>query len=128
MKTPLILVIVLTSALSFPLNVMAGDCDQFLEGSTAWVACNNSNASDGADKDLNEAYRKLMTVMNRPIWQVAKKKLIAAQCAWIIFRDRECEFSQELIGGSNHVNQGECELDMTKERVEYIKGLYESYN
>ena len=127
MTSPLILLIVLFSVLSFPHSAAAGECDQFLGGSTAWAACINSNASDVADKDLNDAYRELMTVMNKPAWKEAKKKLIAAQRAWINFRDKECELSQELIGGANHVNQSECVLDMTKERAKYIRDLYDSY-
>ena len=127
MRNPLILFIVLSSALSFPHSAAAGDCDQFLETSTARAACNNSNASDVADKDLNDAYRKLMTVLDQPAWREAKQKLIAAERAWITFRDKECEFSQKLIGGANHVNQSECVADMTKERAEYIQRLYESY-
>ena len=127
MTSPLILPILLFSILSCLLSAAAGECDQFLEGSTAWAACNNSNASDVADKELNDAYRELMIIMNKPAWAEAKKKLIAAQRAWINFRDKECELSQALIGGANHVNQSECVLDMTKERAKYIRDLYESY-
>ena len=129
MKILLTLFIALSVMLSSPRGAMAEElnCDQFLEGSTPWASCNNYNASVDADKDLKDAYRNLMTVMNKPAWREAKKKLIAAQRAWIIFRDRECEFSQELIGGSNHVNQSECIADMTEKRAEYIKSLYESY-
>lgn len=127
MKTKILLFILLSSALLFPLSVAAEDCDQFLEGSTAWVGCNNYNTFEVVDKDLNDAYQKLMMVLNQPAWREAKQKLIAAQRAWITFRDKECEFSQELIGGANHVNQSECVADMTKKRAEYIDGLYESY-
>ena len=127
MNIRIILFIVLSSAWLFPLNATAENCDQFKQGSTAWAGCNNYNSLEVADKDINDAYRKLIAVLNQPSWGEAKQKLIAAQRAWITFRDKECEFSQELIGGANHVNQSECMAEMTKERAEYIDGLYESY-
>jgi uncharacterized protein YecT (DUF1311 family) len=127
MKMRITLIAVLSSAWLFSLSATAEDCDQLKQGSTLWAGCNNYKAFEAADKDLNDAYRKLTTVLNQPSWGEAKQKLIAAQRAWIVFRDKECEFSQELIGGANHVNQSECMVDMTKERAEYIDGLYESY-
>ena len=127
MKMRIALFIVLSSAWLFPLSATAENCDQLKEGSTAWAGCNFYKIFEVADKDLNDAYRKFITVLNQPSWGEAKQKLILAQRAWITFRDKECEFSQELIGGANHVNQSECMADMTKERAEYIEGLYESY-
>ena len=120
-------VILFLSALLFPQGVMAEDCGQFLEGSTVWAGCNHYKIFEAADKELNDYYRKLMTVMNQPAWRESKQKLIAAQRAWITFRDKECEFSQELIGGAHHVNQNECLANMTKERAESFERLYDGF-
>jgi len=50
-----------------------------------------------ADKKLNQAYKQLLPKLQRS----RKQKLIAAQQAWIKFRDSSCEFeSSQYEGGS----------------------------
>ncbi|MEA5599649.1 lysozyme inhibitor LprI family protein [Nostoc sp. UHCC 0252] len=50
-----------------------------------------------ADKKLNQAYQQLLPNLERS----RKQKLIAAQQAWIKFRDTNCEFERsEYEGGS----------------------------
>ncbi|RCJ21994.1 hypothetical protein A6770_05050 [Nostoc minutum NIES-26] len=50
-----------------------------------------------ADKKLNQAYQQLLPKLDRS----RKQKLIAAQLAWIKFRDTSCEFEKsEYEGGS----------------------------
>ena len=43
-----------------------------------------------ADKKLNQVYQQLISTLERP----RKQKLIAAQLAWIKFRDTNCEFER----------------------------------
>jgi uncharacterized protein YecT (DUF1311 family) len=50
-----------------------------------------------ADKKLNQAYKQLTAKLEAP----RVKKLVAAQQAWIKFRDASCKFeSSEVEGGS----------------------------
>jgi uncharacterized protein YecT (DUF1311 family) len=44
-----------------------------------------------ADAELNEAYRKILTRLVDDA--EAKRRLVAAQRAWIAFRDAECAFA-----------------------------------
>jgi len=50
-----------------------------------------------ADKKLNQAYQKLLSTLEKP----RKQKLIAAQLAWIKFRDTNCEFERSRYEGGS---------------------------
>ncbi|MDZ8188639.1 MAG: lysozyme inhibitor LprI family protein [Nostoc sp. ChiSLP02] len=76
-----------------------------------------------ADKKLNTVYQKLVAKLDRS----RKQKLIAAEQAWIKFRDTNCEYERsEYEGGSiaPTIYFG-CLENMTKERTkqlqEYLK-------
>jgi uncharacterized protein YecT (DUF1311 family) len=49
------------------------------------------------DKKLNQVYQKLLYTLERP----RKQKLIAAQLAWIKFRDTNCEFETSRYEGGS---------------------------
>ncbi|QMS88898.1 lysozyme inhibitor LprI family protein [Nostoc edaphicum CCNP1411] len=50
-----------------------------------------------SDKKLNQAYQKLVSTLEKP----RKQKLIAAQLAWIKFRDTNCEFERSRYEGGS---------------------------
>ncbi|MGJ5627769.1 lysozyme inhibitor LprI family protein [Nostoc sp. CALU 1950] len=50
-----------------------------------------------SDKKLNQAYQKLLSTLEKP----RKQKLIAAQLAWIKFRDTNCEFERSRYEGGS---------------------------
>ncbi|ODH01303.1 hypothetical protein A4S05_29480 [Nostoc sp. KVJ20] len=50
-----------------------------------------------ADKKLNQVYQQLLLTLERS----RKQKLIAAQLAWIKFRDSNCEFERSRYEGGS---------------------------
>ncbi|MFW9263772.1 lysozyme inhibitor LprI family protein [Nostoc sp. CALU 546] len=50
-----------------------------------------------ADKKLNQVYQQLLLILERS----RKQKLIAAQLAWIKFRDSNCEFERSRYEGGS---------------------------
>jgi len=73
-----------------------------------------------ADKELNEVYQKVLKSMEDDI---AKQKLIAAQKAWIKFRDAQAEVDADSERGGSLANQilAESETEMTKARTAQLK-------
>jgi uncharacterized protein YecT (DUF1311 family) len=66
------------------------------------------------DARLNAAYRKAVTGLNPR----QKAKLLAAQRAWITFRDAECaSFEDEDWGTLSRINAADCVLTMTVKRT-----------
>jgi uncharacterized protein YecT (DUF1311 family) len=72
--------------------------------------CDNANTTvdmkqcaqieyDKADKELNDAYKKVMTAVKASGNPKAKDKLVAAQRAWIDFRDKDCAFEASVFEG-----------------------------
>ncbi|MFN6540118.1 MAG: lysozyme inhibitor LprI family protein [Nostoc sp. EkiNYC01] len=77
-----------------------------------------------ADKKLNAAYQQLLPKLDR----TRKQKLIAAQQAWIKFRDTTCEFEKsEYEGGSiaPTIYFG-CLENTTKERTQQLQEYLKS--
>ena len=71
------------------------------------------------DLELNDAYRDLKKDLDgRDL-----DKLVAAQRAWVAFRDRECEFSaSDVEGGSMHPMVALiCERELTEDRIAQLK-------
>jgi uncharacterized protein YecT (DUF1311 family) len=74
------------------------------------------------DKQLNAAYKRLLGALkdNSDQGVFARTHLVAAQRAWIAFRDSECELKADLAGGAPQwraVNQAQCVSDLTAERA-----------
>lgn len=55
----------------------------------------STQSYQNADKKLNQAYKQLLPKLQRS----RKQKLIAAQQAWIKFRDSSCEFESSQYEG-----------------------------
>ncbi|MCC5646739.1 lysozyme inhibitor LprI family protein [Nostoc sp. CHAB 5824] len=76
-----------------------------------------------ADKKLNQVYQQLLPTLERS----SKQKLIAAQLAWIKFRDTNCEFERSRYEGGSIASSiySSCLENTTKLRTqelqEYLK-------
>ncbi|MBD2243183.1 lysozyme inhibitor LprI family protein [Nostoc sp. FACHB-888] len=76
-----------------------------------------------ADKKLNQVYQQLLPTLERS----RKQKLIAAQLAWIKFRDTNCEFERSKYDGGSIASSiySGCLENTTKLRTqelqEYLK-------
>ncbi len=108
-----------------PTSALGDDCGE--EGSSAWAGCVAYNDFQKADEALNSTYRKLISAMNTPKRQSFKDKLIAAEKAWVSFRDKDCDFVQDLSGGFNKAPGLECKTDMTNERTQYLERLLDGF-
>jgi uncharacterized protein YecT (DUF1311 family) len=72
-----------------------------------------------ADRRLNDTYRALMAMLDGD----QRQKLIAAERAWIGFRDAHCRSeTAESEGGSIHpMMYSSCLTDMTKARLKELQ-------
>ena len=70
-----------------------------------------------ADKELNEQYKIIMSGISSA---EAKKLLVEAQRAWIIYRDKLCEF-ENIGGGINSINWISCKARITNQRLKDMK-------
>ena len=123
MKVHRVLVVFITAFLMFPFETLAEDCAP--EGGSACAGLNSHDSFLTADKALNDTYRKLLSAMNKPEWQDAKRALIASQRAWVTLRDKDCEFDQILSGGFNKAPGLDCKTGMTNERTSYLERVLE---
>jgi uncharacterized protein YecT (DUF1311 family) len=76
-----------------------------------------------ADKALNEAYQALMAKQDDA---ASKRRLTAAQRAWIAFRDRECAFEvgpQETGGTIWPTENSGCLEEITATRIRTLRQL-----
>jgi uncharacterized protein YecT (DUF1311 family) len=75
---------------------------------------------DKADKELNEVYQKVLKSMDDDI---GRQKLVAAQKAWVKFRDAQAELDADSERGGSLANQvmAISETDMTKARIAELK-------
>ncbi len=108
-------------ALCTPLPVLAGGCmDAALTQGQA-NGCAQKTAAE-ADKQLNAVYRDAMARVGSD--SALRKKLTAAQKAWIGFRDAECALVATGAGGGSAapmVEQG-CIEDLTRKRIDVLQG------
>ncbi|OYD98006.1 hypothetical protein CDG76_04080 [Nostoc sp. 'Peltigera membranacea cyanobiont' 210A] len=72
-----------------------------------------------ADRKLNQVYQQLISTLERP----RKQKLIAAQLAWIKFRDSNCEFERSRYEGGSIASTiyFGCLEDTTKLRTQQLQ-------
>lgn len=109
-------------------------CTLMLAASVAHAQANCANASDQATLTAcaEHAYRQSDAVLNRTYQTVTARlrdarpvadKLVAAQRAWLAYRDAECQFSSaNADGGSAYAMVvATCLDDLTKERTETLK-------
>ena len=98
-------------------------------GSTPGVDNCNAIATAAADRRLNNVYDGLVNALKNPkgaddVRDDAEilKRLVAAERAWIAFRDAECNYhSTYMLGGTGETNAyGACLYAQTKARVEAL--------
>jgi uncharacterized protein YecT (DUF1311 family) len=94
-------------------------------GNTMQIMACNSVAQTFADARLNSVYQDWTEALKHPEHAEAKddaevlKRLVAAERAWIDFRDKDCSLqSTSMLGGTGEpMAAGDCEYAMTKARV-----------
>jgi uncharacterized protein YecT (DUF1311 family) len=91
-----------------------------------------NDALDAADKRLNAIYGLIMKMFDggavdpmRGFFYDKKRDLIAAERAWVKFRDAQCAaeagmLSQASASGTVVVT-GDCLIKMTRERIAYLE-------
>nr|WP_234881797.1 lysozyme inhibitor LprI family protein [Agrobacterium larrymoorei] len=90
---------------------------------------------DKADKELNAEYqklRKLLADRDKDADENTKgavEALVAAQRAWVAFRDANCKLSgfQARGGSMEPMIVASCLADMTREQTEELKSLSERF-
>jgi len=84
-----------------------------------------SRTFEVSDKAMNDAYRKLMGILN----EVGKKRLIEAQRAWIAYRDAQAGFdSHHFDGGTLEGLEQIGAMNMlTQERTKRLLGDFERF-
>ncbi|MBD0387838.1 MAG: lysozyme inhibitor LprI family protein [Nostoc sp. C3-bin3] len=90
---------------------------------TAINQCANLSYQN-ADKKLNRVYQQLLSTLKTS----RKQKLIAAQLAWIKFRDTNCEFERSKYDGGSiapTIYSG-CLEDTTKLRTQQLQEYLKS--
>ena len=82
-----------------------------------------SIAYQNADRKLNQVYRQLLPKLSA----ARKQKLIAAQQAWIKFRDSSCEFERSAYEGGSMAPMiyGFCLADVTEQRTKDLQRYLE---
>lgn len=99
------------------------------DSSNAHIMACTSVAQVFADARLNDAYQAWTEALKHPKPDEAKddaeilKRLVAAERAWIAFRDEDCNLqSTSALGGTAEpVVFGDCRYAMTKARVETLE-------
>ena len=107
--------------LALPSGARAADCGA-AQTQTAMNECAN-DAFVKADAALNAAYAQVARRL-RPD-PTAAQRLVAAQKAWIAFRDGECAFEASGVeGGSIHpFIETQCLESLTRRRTEDIRSF-----
>ncbi|MBE9114479.1 DUF1311 domain-containing protein [Lusitaniella coriacea LEGE 07157] len=86
-----------------------------------------AEAAQKADERLNQVYRKLRAALqNSP----QEQRLIAAELAWIEYRDTDCEFDQRRYDGGSIMASvySTCVANLTEQRAEKLEQYLELLN
>ncbi|MEQ0777216.1 lysozyme inhibitor LprI family protein [Paraburkholderia tropica] len=124
----------LVSSYAISLNAFALDCNNPPGGIGPEAAQSNLRCAEqeraAADHALNDAYKKLLAnLKNDPERQrLSKTQIVAAQRAWVVFRDAECEFRTSLSGSAPQwvpVNRAQCLTELTTARVKVLEEYFD---
>ena len=98
------------------------------DSSNAHMMACTSVVQNLADARLNDVYQAWTGSLRHPKPDDAKddgeilKRLVAAERAWIDFRDKECDLqSTSMLGTGEPVAFGDCRYAMTKARVKALE-------
>ncbi len=92
-------------------------------GTTYSQACVASQAGNKADKQLNAKYKKILSMYKKHKAEKEIKLLVAAQRAWIQYRDKVCEFEDQAFGGINSISWGKCVARITETRLSELNEI-----
>jgi uncharacterized protein YecT (DUF1311 family) len=107
-------------AIFSPFSAFADGCMDTAVSQGQMNSCAHKSYQE-ADKTLNDAYRNATARVSADA--AAKKRLVTAQRAWIVFRDAECDFVASSVGEGSAgpmVKLG-CLEDLTKTRANEIQ-------
>ncbi|WP_338560382.1 lysozyme inhibitor LprI family protein [Acinetobacter sp. KS-LM10] len=69
------------------------------------------------DKKLNTTYKNKMAILKKN----KMNKLQQLQRSWVIKKERKCVVDEANYGRESHFDAIQCQIDMSKERIEFIK-------
>lgn len=98
----------------------ADDCDN-AKTQTDMNQC-AARQNQAADKALNDVYRQISQRLKAS--PAAKKQLVSAQRAWLVFRDAECTFSASGVTGGSAwpLVYADCLKTQNIARTQALKG------
>ena len=120
---------------------LAQGSSEFAAADARLKACEDRNDSNAhimactsvvqpiVDARLNSVYQAWTEALRHPKSDEAKddaeilKRLVAAERAWIDFRDKDCNLqSTSMLGGTGEpISYGDCPYSMTKARVKALE-------
>ena len=125
---------VLIASMACSTAVFAVDCNNPPGGTGLASAQANYLCAEkdriAADAKLNQVYRTLIGVLKDNAEQetMPKTEIVAAQRAWLAFRDAECDFRTSLNGGAHQwliVNHSQCLTELTVQRTAALQRYLE---
>jgi uncharacterized protein YecT (DUF1311 family) len=106
--------------LGFGISIAAAEDCSNLQTQTDMTIC-AVGEYDKADAELNASYKQIMARLKSD--PDTAKLLVAAEKAWMAFRDAECTFANsQTVGGSIHpMMVAECREAITRKRIDDLK-------
>ena len=105
------------------MNAADGPCSSYegTDGNAGLTGCLIAAAKE-ADGELNEAYRRVTSVLDA----AARQELQDAQRSWLSYRDQTCLAERNLYGGGTGgiAAQPACGEALTRHRIADLKGTY----
>ena len=96
--------------------------------------CALQTSFESADKELNDVYKSIISriksgdLSDRMLVDSAelKQSLLSSQRSWLKFKKSNCDAFYVLHSGGSQRNEArmECEIEMTKERINYLRSWY----
>ena len=112
MKFVFILVVLTLNSFAFA----SDDCEE-PEGSSYVEGCHLTQSIAEMDKQLNVKYKKIVKMYKSKNLTDEIKLLVEAQRAWIVYRDKVCEFENHAFGGINSISWARCKARITETRL-----------
>ena len=124
MRLPaLVLILASATAASNAAKSSEPECNELMEGSTLQESCFLQRDLKGLDAELDATYKELLDQWSSKDFSRERSELDAAQRAWIRYRDKTCSLEQSVHGGTLSISFMRCMSRLTRERVDYLKGL-----
>ncbi|MGZ4924197.1 MAG: lysozyme inhibitor LprI family protein [Halobacteriota archaeon] len=98
-------------------------CEEWPDTSTHFEACIIGIETRQLDAKLNAEYQEVLAKYKQLGSNKERKLLIEAQRAWIGYRDKTCDFENEMGGGIDSISWIRCDKRLTHERLQYLSDL-----